>query len=128
MRILIVDDDQAITEQIKSTLSSAMDCEIDIAYDGKAALEKLKRDGPFDLLILAILIPRLSGTEVCQAMIYDEKLKHIPVLLVSVLPLYSDAFRKSLEKFDELSVVKALLEKPFSREDLLTKVKAIVGR
>ena len=125
--ILIVDDEQAITKQIKIVLSPEMDFKVDIAYNGKEALDEMQENGPYDLLILAILIPKLDGMEVCQAMLKDEKLKKIPVLLISILPLDSKAFHRSLESFPELRIVKACLQKPFLDKDLLSKVKAIVG-
>jgi len=125
---LVVDDDQEITQKIRIILTINLDCKIDIAYNGKEALDEMVANEPYDLLILAILIPKLDGIEVLQSMIQDEKLKKIPVLLTSILPLGSEAFQKSLEKFDEFSVVKDILEKPFSDKDLLAKVKTIIGR
>ncbi len=127
MKILVVDDDKEIIEIVKTTLTTDPSYEIGIAYDGEEALEQLKRNLSYDLLILDILIPKLSGIEVCQFLVQNEKLKKIPVLLISDLPIYSDVFRESCEKFDELSVVKGLLEKPFSINDLLIKVKTTVG-
>lgn len=123
---LVVDDDQEIIQKIRILLTINLDCKIDIVYNGKEALDKMVESEPYDLLILAILIPKLDGIEVLQSMIQDEKLKKIPVLLTSILPLDSEAFHKSLEKFDEFSVVKDILEKPFSDKDLLAKVKAII--
>ena len=125
--ILVVDDDQEITGQIKRAFMSNLNCTVDIAYNGKEALDKIEENGPYDLLVLAILIPKLDGIEVCQAMTRNENLKKIPVLLTSILPLGSEAFRRSLEKFDEFSVVKDILEKPFTDKDLLTKAGVIIG-
>ncbi len=125
--ILVVDDDQKTIEQIKLALSSCLDLKIDIAYNGKEALDKMREQEHYNLLILAVLIPKLDGMEVCQAMVEDEKLKKIPVLLISILPLDSKDFRHSLKNFPELSIVKACLKKPFLNKDFLTKVRAIVG-
>ena len=125
--VLVVDDDKEIVEKIKITLMVNLHWDVDVAHDGKEALQKLKENTEYDLLIIAILIPKLSGIEVCESMVHDEKLKKIPVLLISVLPLYSDTFRASMKKFDELSVVKGVLEKPFPVADLLINVKAIFG-
>ena len=127
MHILIIDDDKEIIELTKNTLSAGMNCEVDSVYDGQEALKQMKRLVLYDLIILAVLIPKLSGIDVCKAMVHDEKLKKIPVLLMSVLPLYSKSFRKSLKKFDELSVVKGILEKPFSSNELMIKIKTISG-
>lgn len=124
--VLVVDDDQEITEQVKRVFMGNLNCTVDIAYNGKEALDKMEENGPYDLLVLAILIPKLDGIEVCQAMIRNENLKKIPVLLTSILPLGSEAFQKSLKKFDEFSVVKDILEKPFADQDLLDKAWAIL--
>lgn len=125
--ILVVDDDKEIVDKVKIALTVNLKWDVDIAYDGKEALKKLKEGEEYDLLIIAVLIPKLSGIEVCESMVHDEKLKKIPVLLISVLPLYSDTFRASMEKFDELSVVKGVLEKPFLVADLMVNAKAIFG-
>ncbi len=125
--ILVVDDEQEVTEQIKRAISGNFDCAVDIAYNGKEALDKMG-EGRYDLLILDMLVPKLNGMEVCQAMIKDQKLKMIPILLVSILPLNSDDFQKSLNKFEELAMVGDVLEKPFSNEDLLIKVRKIIGK
>lgn len=124
--ILVVDDEQETTEQIKHALMSNFDCAVDIAYNGKEALDKMEKEEHYDLLILDILVPKLNGIEVCEFMIQDQKLKQIPTLLISILPLNSDDFQKSLVKFEEFAVVKDVLEKPFSDGDLLAKVEKII--
>lgn len=128
LHILVVDDDQEVVEQVRNTLSFQLSCEVNIAYNGKEAVNKMEENSAYDLLILAILIPKLNGIEVCQEMIKRVELKTIPVLLISILPVTSDAFQKSLQKFDEFAVVKNILEKPFSDENLLTKVNAIINK
>ena len=126
-KILIIDDDQEVVKQVKNILTNNLDCTVDIAYNGKEGLDKMKENVSYDFIILAILIPKLNGIEVCQAMIQNEKLKKIPVLLTSILPLGSEAFRRSLEKFDEFSVVKCILDKPFTDEKLLNEVGKIIN-
>jgi len=125
-KILIVDDDQGTVKQIKRAITSHFDWFPEVAYNGEEAFGKIKNNTPYDLVILDLLIPKLNGIEICQEMAKDERLKKIPVLLISILPLRSRAFTKSLEKFSELSVVKMVLEKPFSEKDLLEKVKNII--
>ena len=126
-KILIIDDDQEVVKQVKNILTNNLDCTVDIAYNGKEGLDKMKENVSYDFIILAILIPKLNGIEVCQAMIQNEKLKKISVLLISILPLGSEAFRRSLEKFDEFFVVKGILEKPFTDEKLLNEVGKIIN-
>lgn len=126
-KILIIDDDQEIVRQAKDTLTINLDCTVDAAYNGKEGLDKMKEDGPYDLIILAVLIPKLNGIEVCEYIMKNDGLRKIPVLLTSVLPLTSETFQRALHKFEELSIVKDILEKPFGDKDLIEKVEAIIS-
>lgn len=129
--ILVADDEQEVVAQIRRVLTenfSNLRCVVDTAYNGKETLDKLREANHYDLLILDLLLPKLNGIEVCEFMIQDQKLKQIPTLLISVLPLNSDDFQRSLAKFKEFAVVKDVLEKPFSDKDLLVKVGKIVGK
>lgn len=124
--ILVVDDEQETALQIKRALANNLDYIIDSSCDGIEALSKLREVEHYDLLVLDILVPKMNGIEVCEFMIQDQKLKQIPILLISILPLNSDDFKRSLVKFKEFAVVKDVLEKPFSNEDLLLKVDSII--
>ncbi|MCX6759613.1 MAG: response regulator [Candidatus Nealsonbacteria bacterium] len=128
MKILIVDNDINTVEVLRASLLSKVNHEIDVAYSGEEALEMMKKNGYYDLLILDIMMPKISGLDVCDLMIKDERLKNIPVLLVSALPIASKSFQESLEKFKELKLVKDVLEKPFEIDNLVNKVKAIVSK
>lgn len=128
MNILIVDNDTNTVETLKAALATKMDYRIDVAYGGKEALKKMKASELYDLLILDIMMPEVNGIDICKLMTRDETLKKIPVLIISALPVSSKAFQESLEKFDELSVIKDIMEKPFSLNDLVAKVKAILGK
>jgi two-component system alkaline phosphatase synthesis response regulator PhoP len=127
MKILIVDNDINTVELLRDSFLSNVNYEIDIACNGEEALETMKKNGHYDLLILDIMMPRISGLEVCDLMIKDEKLKNIPVLLVSALPIASASFQESLENFKELKLIKDVLEKPFKVDDLVAKTKVILG-
>jgi len=128
MKILIVDNDINTVEVLQAALLRKVNHEISVAYSGKEALETMKKNGHYDLLILDIMMPEISGLDVCELMIKDEKLKNIPVLLISALPIASSAFQESLGKLSELRVIKDVLEKPFEINNLVNKVKAIVGK
>jgi len=128
MKILIVDNDINTVEVLQAALLRKVNHEISVAYSGKEALETMKKNGHYDLLILDIMMPEISGLDVCELMIKDEKLKNIPVLLISALPIASSAFQESLGKLSELRVIKDVLEKPFEIDNLVNKVKAIVGK
>jgi len=128
MNILVVDNDENTAETFKAALSSTPNYKIDVAYGGKEALEKIRTDTSCNLIILDIMMPEVSGIDVCKSMCQDEKLKKIPVLLVSALPIASKAFQESLGKLNELSVIKGVLEKPVEIKDLLDKVKTIFDK
>lgn len=125
--ILVADDDQDVVDQIRHALFLRQDCSIDSVFNGKEAIDRMEEKPRYDLLILDILLPKLNGVEVCQHMARSDKLKNIPVLLISILPLNSAAFHKSMKKFGEFGLVKGLLEKPFTSEVLAAQVKKIIG-
>jgi len=123
--ILVAEDEEEVAEQIKRVLS--VDYEVDSVADGLEALQMMNTGKNYDLAILALLIPKVNGMEVCKTMIGDSNLKNVPVLLTSVLPLSSASFQKSWKKYEELRVVKDVLDKPFADKDLLAKVKMILS-
>lgn len=126
MKILIIDDDASAAITLKALLMSQEGYEIDIAYDGHKGLEAMSSANPaYDLLILDVMMPDFSGIDVCKAMAQNEKLKNIPVLLASALPITSKELGELMSEFNSLNVVKGALEKPFVLEDLLAKIKTI---
>lgn len=128
-KILVVDDEQDTVAWIEEKLSSKH-YTVDIAYNGKEGFDKMramKESGmPYDLIILDFLIPALNGMEVCKEMRRDEILRKIPVLMISILPLESKEFQQSLERYDELKVIKGILQKPFTGDALLVQVKKLL--
>ena len=63
-RILIADDNQANSELLEAYLA-AVDCELEFAVDGQDTLDKVTSFQP-DLILLDVMMPKLSGFEVCQ--------------------------------------------------------------
>lgn len=126
MKILIVDNDVNTVTTIKAFLTTQPTLEVDTAYGGQEGLDKMSANPAYNLLILDIMMPTISGMDVCKAMSKDEKMKNIPVLLVSALPIASKELRELLEQFQETHVVKGVLEKPFSIDSLLEQVNSIV--
>ena len=126
MRVLIVDNDINTVETLKAALSGRKELAIDTAYGGREALEKMTVDPNYDLLVLDIMMPEVSGIDVCAAMVGSEKMRNTPVLLVSALPIESKEFQTSLKKFNELAVIKGVMEKPFSMADFTAKILTIL--
>ena len=90
-RILIVDDNQANCELLDAYLAD-IDCEIEFAYDGQEALDKTDQFNP-DLILLDVMMPKLSGFEVCQRIKADPKLRQIMILMVTALNELGDIER-----------------------------------
>ena len=128
MRILIIDDDISAATTLKALLMSQESFDIDVVYAGREGLNKMIAEPPYDLLILDIMMPDFSGIEVCRAMAANEKLKQIPVMLASALPITSKELGDLMAEFKALNVVKGVLEKPFVVEDLLTEIHRIVDK
>lgn len=128
MRILIIDDDISAATTLKALLMSQENFEIDVVYAGREGLNKMITNPPYDLLILDIMMPDFSGIEVCRAMSANEKLKQIPVMLASALPITSKELSGLMEEFKALNVVKGVLEKPFVITDLISEIHRIVDK
>ena len=63
-RVLVVDDEKLIVKGIRFSLEHE-EFEVECAYDGEEALEKVK-EKPFDIILLDVMLPKLTGFEVCQ--------------------------------------------------------------
>lgn len=86
--ILLADDEEFIALAYKEGLSMA-GYNVVVAHDGADALEKLKADKP-DLLLLDLIMPKVTGFEVLDAMQGDQSLKDIPVIVLSNLSQHTD--------------------------------------
>jgi CheY-like chemotaxis protein len=116
MKILIVDDEEDIRLSLKDVLE-AQGYQITLAENGKECLTKLRKE-KFDLVLMDILMPGMSGTDTFNKIIKDEKLKNTKVILISVIN-YGIQGR---EKLSDLGVID-FINKPFNLKSLLSKVK-----
>jgi two-component system alkaline phosphatase synthesis response regulator PhoP len=114
-RILIVDDNEANCELLEAYLGS-LNCVTEIAVDGQEAMEKAASFGP-DLMLLDVMMPKLSGFEVCQRLKADAELSKIMVLMVTALNELGD-IERALQ-----SGTNDFLSKPINRVELLKRVE-----
>ena len=127
MRILVIDNDQNTVETLKAVITTKTGYQVDVAYSGQEGIDKMRsQDAAYDLLILDIMMPGMSGIDVCKVMVADEKLKNTPILLASALPVLSPEFQASLKEFEELKLITNVLEKPFTVDALLAKISASI--
>ena len=113
--ILIVDDEHA-NQFLLEGLLNAHGYDTLTASDGEECMEILKTNLP-DLILLDIMMPRMTGVEVLKLLIHSDKLKHIPVLMVSAKTTTAD-IKESLE-IGAIDYIK----KPFDELELLSRIK-----
>ena len=116
-RVLVVDDDPAMVGMVAMLLGSES-YEVVTAYDGEAALRKVRDDAP-DLVVLDMQLPRISGDEVCRR-----------IRETSALPIIMLTGRKEEEEKARLLELGAddYLTKPFGRKELVARVRAVLRR
>src|SRR5947209_9036963 len=89
--VLVVDDNAQNVELMQAYLES-LNCTVHVAVDGIDALEKVPKTNP-DLILLDIMMPRMSGFEVCRRLKADPKTREIPILMVTALNELGDIER-----------------------------------
>ena len=116
--ILVVDDNQQNLELLQAYLED-MDCQSVSACDGPEALEIIAKEPP-DLILLDIMMPKMSGFEVCKRVKNDPKTSDIPVIMVTALNEFGDIERGIDCGTDDF------LSKPVNKLELLTRVKIML--
>jgi DNA-binding response OmpR family regulator len=118
MKILLVEDDPKISSFVKIGLESN-DCIVDIAYDSTIG-EKLAFSRKYDAIILDVVIPGISGFDLCKKIRNNNNLT--PVIMLTSL----DSIDDKLTGFD--CGADDYLVKPFSFQELFARIKALVRR
>ncbi len=113
-RILIADDNVPNVELLEAYLAD-VDCDIAIAYDGQQTLDQVARSQP-DLILLDIMMPKLSGFEVCKKVKQDPATRNVMVLMVTALNEPGDIERAVAAGCDDF------LSKPINKHELLKRV------
>jgi two-component system copper resistance phosphate regulon response regulator CusR len=118
MKILLVEDDPKISSFVKIGLESN-DCLVDIAYDSTIG-EKLALTRKYDAIILDVVIPGISGFELCKKIRNNKNMT--PVIMLTSL----DSVEDKLTGFD--CGADDYLVKPFSFQELFARIKALMRR
>ena len=114
-KILIADDNPTNVELLEVYLND-VDCQIEVAVDGRDTLEKVEQFKP-DLILLDIMMPGLSGFEVCKKLKDDPDKDHIMILMVTALNELGDIERAVAAGCDDF------LSKPVNKLELLKRVE-----
>jgi CheY-like chemotaxis protein len=117
-RILVVDDNLQNLELLVAYLDT-LQCKVSTAADGLETLEKIRRDPP-DLILLDIMMPRMSGFEVCRKLKSDPATRDIPIIMVTALNELGDIERGVESGTDDF------ISKPVNRLELVTRVKSLL--
>src|SRR5919112_600941 len=117
-RVLIVEDDDAMRDMVGYALADE-GMEVEAVADGEGALEIFSSWGPFDLVILDVMLPGIDGVAVCKELTSKSD---VPVIMLTA-------------RDDETSVVVGLevgaddyVTKPFSHRELVSRVRATLRR
>jgi two-component system alkaline phosphatase synthesis response regulator PhoP len=114
-RVLIADDNEANVELLEAYLGG-MELQIAIAVDGQDTLDKVTSFKP-DLILLDIMMPKLSGFEVCQRLKGDKATSGIMILMITALNELGDIERAVEAGTDDF------LSKPVNKIELVKRVE-----
>lgn len=116
-KVLVVDDEKLIVKGIRFSLEQD-GMEVDCAYDGEEALEKLK-ENTYDIMLLDLMLPKIDGTQVCQQV---REFSDMPIIMLTA-------------KSDDMDKILGLeygaddyMTKPFNILELKARIKAIMRR
>lgn len=121
LKFLVVDDFSTMRRIVRNLLKESGFTEADEAEDGVVALQKL-RNSNFDFVVSDINMPNKNGFELLKEMKADEKLKHIPVLMVTA------EARKEDIVLAAQSGAAGYIVKPFTKATLEDKVNLILTK
>lgn len=116
--ILLVDDNQQNLELMQAYLEE-LPCRIQTALDGVEAVEMIDADCP-DLILLDVMMPRMSGFEVCQKVKTNEATRDVVIIMVTALHEVGD-FERAVE-----CGTNDFITKPVNKLELLTRVHSLL--
>ena len=120
MQILIVEDEKKLVHILRRGLLEERYA-VDIAYDGKEALEKVDIN-EYDLVILDLMIPKVNGLEVLRHIRHNQPTVNLPVIILTAKSGEEDKVRGLDEGADDY------LTKPFSFAELTARIRALLRR
>lgn len=117
MKILVVDDEKLLVKGIKFNLEND-GFEVSVAYDGEEAVE-LAKTGKFDLIILDIMMPKLSGLDACMRI---REFSNVPIIMLTAKGEDMDKLIGFEQGTDDY------LTKPFNILELKARIRALLRR
>ncbi len=118
MRILIVEDEHKIANALKKGLEQET-FSVDVTYDGLSGYD-LASTEEYDAIILDLMLPRMTGMEICKKL--RESSIHTPILMLTAKSELEDKVNGLTTGADDY------LTKPFAFEELLARIRALLRR
>mgnify|MGYP000409520533 FL=1 len=120
-KILVVEDELSIVELLKYNLSKA-GYDVDYCLNGESALDKIFSTTKYDLILIDWMLPELSGIEISRRIRKNKSTKNIPLIMLTARGEEEDKLRGFESEVDDY------ITKPFSINELLARVKAVLKR
>jgi DNA-binding response OmpR family regulator len=119
-KILVVDDEIDLVETLRFPLELE-GYNVLVSHDGEDALSQARKEKP-DLILLDLMLPKLDGYKVCRLLKFDERYKHIPILMLTAKTQEKDKILGMETGADEY------ITKPFEMDYLIEKVKKYLSK
>jgi len=120
MRVLIAEDDPDIQVILRMVLTRLGKCDVQITFEGNEVLPLAQANKP-GLILLDVMLPGMSGFEICKALKADESTKHIPVIFLTARSLPAE-----LQQAMEMGAA-GYLAKPFDPMTLVGQINALLS-
>lgn len=117
-KVLLVDDDISFLELVKLYIGERY--QVTTATDGHDIFDKLKSQVP-DIVVLDVMMPRMDGYQVCKTIKSDERLRHIPVILLTAKSTQVDV------EAGEKSGADSYIAKPFDFDELFEAIEKLLS-
>ncbi|HEV8129509.1 MAG TPA: response regulator [Candidatus Eisenbacteria bacterium] len=117
-RVLVVDDEPDLVRILEFGLKAA-GYQVETANDGQEGLKKAREQKP-DIILLDLMLPKLDGYKVCRLLKFDERYKHIPIMILSARTQEGDqnlAHEMGANRF---------LTKPYEFSEILQHIQALL--
>ena len=118
-KVLIVDDNEQNLELIQAYMES-LPCKMILAHDGIEAMAKIESERP-DLVLLDVMMPKMSGFEVCQRVKANPLMRETIIIMVTALHELGDMERAVESGCDDF------VSKPVNKVELLTRVRGLLN-